>query len=153
MPFLFYEDGVPRVEVWHFDERTIIPFDVVRGFRPQTKIRIFIFVFDVCSLEGTIGVFEFGLPIIPGIGLKRAGTTPMPGLDKSGADALESTVLDEEIADAPQASVRHHPALRVSAYHDHGVIVRSYYIDNMIHSVHVADYWPTALDWEVSGTV
>jgi hypothetical protein len=36
----------------------------------------------------------------------------MPGLDKGGADALESTVLDEEFADERQASGRAHPALR-----------------------------------------
>ena len=46
----------------------------------------------------------------------RAGTTPMPGLDESGADALDSTVLDEEIADGRQASGGPHPALRVIAY-------------------------------------
>lgn len=106
MPLLFYEDIVPWVKIGHFDERSIVYIDMIRGFRPQTKIRIFIFIFDLCSLEGKIRVFVFG----------RVGTTPMTRLDKGGADALESTVLDEEIADGRQASGGAHPALRGRAY-------------------------------------
>jgi hypothetical protein len=59
VPLLFNEALVPGIEIGDFDERALIHVDVVRGFRPQTEIRIFIFVFDLGSLEGEIRVFEF----------------------------------------------------------------------------------------------
>jgi hypothetical protein len=64
VPLLFNKAFVPRIEIGHFDERAIIQVDVVRGSRPQTEMRILVFVFDLRELELEIGVFEFGRLIV-----------------------------------------------------------------------------------------